>query len=253
MEKDSPRMPTIGGWSCKSGFSSTPAAELFDLFNPCEDRAGDRLIVGVDGEDLGHVAFAFLEQHGWAMAGAFFAELVVQGLVEGAHASVDAGIQLGSREEQFHLGFFVFGQRGSSNLRCRVDLLSGTTASASRGSIGRSGATGSVDRTVDGIGRAGATRATGSGECCCQAYRLTRNFERRDVPLPGHQDGSLHTNTFRPPDFRPADIGAHRTVAGRLRPDEHPVRVALVLRNIRLYPLDHGRNIFGGIVPILTR
>ena len=55
---------------------------------------------------------------------------------------------------------------------------------------------------------------------------------------------------FGPIELRTADIGSNRAVSSRLAPDEDPVRVAFVLRDIRFNPLNQPRYVFGRIVPI---
>ena len=79
-----------------------------------------------------------------------------------------------------------------------------------------------------------------------------RHLERRDIPLTGHQDRALHSHALRTPNFWTPEVGSERAVAGRLGPDEHAVRIAFVLGDVGFHPLDHGRNVFRGIVPILA-
>jgi hypothetical protein len=43
-----------------------------------------------------------------------------------------------------------------------------------------------------------------------------------------------------------------RTVAGGLGPNEHAARIALVLGDVGFHPLDHPRNVFAAVVPILA-
>src|ERR1700687_4892921 len=46
-----------------------------------------------------------------------------------------------------------------------------------------------------------------------------------------------------------ADVCGNRAGAGRVRPDEHAIRIALVLRDVLLNPIDYASDVFGGLVP----
>ena len=48
-------------------------------------------------------------------------------------------------------------------------------------------------------------------------------------------------------------ISAQRHVPSRLRPGKHPIRIALVLGNVRLHPLHNHAHGFGRIIPSLPR
>ena len=48
------------------------------------------------------------------------------------------------------------------------------------------------------------------------------------------------------------DVDAERSIACRVSPDEHPVRIAFIFGDVCLQPLDHLRNVFAAVVPILS-
>src|ERR1700682_127317 len=74
---------------CDGAPYSWSAAGSFHFFHPGQDCPGNGLVLGVNREDLGHVALLLGEEHGRAMVRAFHAQLVVQRLVTRAHATVD--------------------------------------------------------------------------------------------------------------------------------------------------------------------
>src|SRR5437588_2019192 len=96
-------------------------SNLLHFLNPLQYRPGDGLIRRVDGEDLRHVALAFFEEHGGAVGGTVFAELVVQGLIKRRHGSVDSRIELRRREEQGHFGLLESRQARSRQLYRWID------------------------------------------------------------------------------------------------------------------------------------
>ena len=49
-----------------------------------------------------------------------------------------------------------------------------------------------------------------------------------------------------------ADVDAERAVARRVRPDDDVVRVAFVLRDVVVHPVDRHRQIAAAVVPVLA-
>src|SRR5580765_4107090 len=47
-----------------------------------------------------------------------------------------------------------------------------------------------------------------------------------------------------------ADVCRNRTGAGGVRPDEYAIRIAFVLRDVLLHPVDHASDVLGGLVPL---
>src|SRR5262249_44010790 len=54
-----------------------------------------------------------------------------------------------------------------------------------------------------------------------------------------HEHSALHPDAFRPLKFRMSNVDPQRPIARRVRPDKHPVRIALILRDVLLQPLNH--------------
>src|SRR5689334_749510 len=79
------------------------------------------------------------------MVRALLAKLVVKSLVEGAHAAVDARVELGRDEQQLHFGLPVLGQSGPRQQCGGVDRLGGA-ASRSGGGCAAGAGNGAVDR-----------------------------------------------------------------------------------------------------------
>src|SRR5262249_31121240 len=66
-----------------------------------------------------------------------------------------------------------------------------------------------------------------------------------------HEHSALHPDAFRPLKFRMSNVDPQRPIARRVRPDKHPVRIALILRDVLLQPLNHFRDIPSAVVPVL--
>ena len=209
------------------------------------------MVGGVDGENLRHVALALLEQHGRTMLRTFLAELVVQDLVEIAHTSVNAGIEFGRSEQQFYFGLLQLGQGGTRQLRCGIGGRWSGSAASSGGRFVCAAWSG--DRAINGPRSPGSAGRAGTVENSTRRggrdRGRARQLERRDIPLTGHEDRALHPYALGPLKLGAAEIGSKRSIAGRLRPDEHAVRIAFVLGDVRFHPLDHERNVFAADCP----
>src|SRR5206468_1907550 len=73
------------------------------------------------------------------------------------------------------------------------------------------------------VRRAATTRRrTRRARAACPTRRAAEALHR----VPGHEDSAFHGDAVLP-TLGVADVDAERPVAGRMRPDEHPIGVAL--------------------------
>jgi hypothetical protein len=70
--------------------------------------------------------------------------------------------------------------------------------------------------------------------------------------IPGHENRTFYADTLWAMELGMSDVNTERTITGGMRPDKHPIRVAAILRDVCLQPLDHRRDVFAAVIPVLT-
>src|SRR5262249_49182473 len=112
----------------------------------------------------------------------------------------------------------------------------GSTSCAAGFTAGRTG-------TRQRICRAGTSRRATAGS-------LAAEIGGR---ISGHEDRTFNAGALRSLNFRVTDVYTERSIAGGMRPYEHAVRIASVLRDVCLQPLDQRGDRLAAVVPILGR